>query len=100
MVRTPSSSSTTAAQARRRARFWRLALGWRAGYGGVEGGEVAFADDLDQDAAFVPGGGVGADLVLGDHGGEGVGDVAGGAEEGGDGGVGLGAATGRGFGGR
>ena len=52
--------------------------------GGVQGFEVGFADDLDQDAAFVPGGDGGADFVFGDHGREGGGDVGGGTEEGGD----------------
>ncbi len=59
--------------------------------GGVEGVEMAFVDDLNQYAAFVPGGDGGADLVFGDHRGEGGGDVGGGAQEGGDGGVGVGA---------
>ena len=67
--------------------------------GGVEGFEMALADGLDQYAAFVPGGDGAANLILGHHGGEGGGEIGGGAEEGGDGAVGLGAELGEVLGG-
>ena len=52
---------------------------------------MALGDDLGQDATLVPRGYRGADLVFGDHRGEGGGDVGGGAQEGGDGLAGAGA---------
>ncbi len=55
--------------------------------GGVEGVEQALIDGAQQGEALVPGRGVGADVVLGDHGGHRVGEAGGGAEEGGDVGV-------------
>ena len=82
----PSRASATRAMARRRERLWR----WRSGRGGRslprcrEGLGVAGEDG---DAGLLPGGEVGADGVLLDHRGQGLGAVGGGAEEGGDGGV-------------
>jgi hypothetical protein len=65
-----------------------------AGERGEEGGdcrvggvEVALLDGAEDQGGFLPRGDLGAVLVLGDHGGEGVGERGWRAEDGGDGGV-------------
>lgn len=68
--------------------------GKEGGDGGVGGVEVALMDGVEDEGGLLPRGDGFADLVLGHHRGEGLGDGLGGAEEGGDRRVAQGAAGG------
>lgn len=58
--------------------------GMQGGGGGIGGGKQPLIDGAEEGEALLPRRGVGADLVFGDHGGHGVGDRGGGAQEGGN----------------